>query len=123
MSQPPSAELWIKVTIPGIGQIGPGKINLLRMIREHESISGAARAMNMSYRRAWLLVDELNKLFARPLVATWAGGKSRGGASLTKLGEKVIDNYDTVVEQAIKVNRSVLSEIGRSVVAREKTEL
>jgi len=123
MSQPPSAELWIKLTIPGIGQIGPGKINLLRMIREHESISGAARAMNMSYRRAWLLVDELNKLFARPLVATWAGGKSRGGASLTKLGEKVIDSYDTVVEQAVKVNRSILSEIGRSVVAREKTEL
>jgi molybdate transport system regulatory protein len=123
MSQPPSAELWIKLTIPGIGQIGPGKINLLRMIREHESISGAARAMNMSYRRAWLLVDELNKLFTRPLVATWAGGKSRGGASLTKLGEKVIDSYDTVVEQAVRVNRSILSEIGRSVVAREKSEL
>jgi len=122
MSQPPSAELWIKLTIPGVGQVGPGKINLLRMIREHESISGAARAMNMSYRRAWLLVDELNKLFARPLVATWAGGKSRGGAPLTKLGEKVIDSYDTVVEQAVKVNRSILSEIGRSVVAREKTE-
>ena len=121
MTQPPSADLWIKVTIPGVGQIGPGKINLLKMIREHESISGAARAMKMSYRRAWLLVDELNKLFARPLVATWAGGKSRGGASLTKLGEKLIESYDTVVEQSVRVNRAVLTEIGRSV-AREKTE-
>ncbi|HEX5049041.1 MAG TPA: LysR family transcriptional regulator [Gammaproteobacteria bacterium] len=118
---PPSAELWIKVTIPGVGQIGPGKINLLKMIREHESISGAARAMKMSYRRAWLLVAELNKLFARPLVATWAGGKSRGGASLTKLGEKLIESYDTVVEQSLRVNRTVLTEIGRSVI-REKAE-
>jgi molybdate transport system regulatory protein len=121
MTQPPSAELWIKVTIPGVGQIGPGKINLLKMIREHESISGAARAMKMSYRRAWLLVAELNKLFARPLVATWAGGKSRGGASLTKLGEKLIESYDTVVEQSVRVNRAVLTEIGRSVI-REKAE-
>jgi molybdate transport system regulatory protein len=111
----PTAELWIKVNLPGIGQIGPGKINLLRQIRTQESISGAARAMKMSYRRAWLLVDELNKLFAKPLVATWAGGKSRGGASLTKLGEQLIENYDTVVERAMRANQAVLSEIARSV--------
>jgi molybdate transport system regulatory protein len=121
MTQPPSADLWIKVTIPGAGQIGPGKINLLKMIREHESISGAARAMKMSYRRAWLLVAELNKLFARPLVATWAGGKTRGGATLTKLGEKLIESYDTVVEQSVRVNRTVLTEIARSVI-REKAD-
>jgi len=112
---PPSAELWIKLNLPGIGQIGPGKINLLRNIRTQESISGAARAMKMSYRRAWLLVDELNKLFAKPLVATWAGGKSRGGASLTKLGEKLIENYDVVVDRATKANVAVLGEIARSV--------
>ncbi len=121
MSQSPSAELWIKLNLPGSGQIGPGKIELLRMIREHESISGAARAMKMSYRRAWLLVAELNKLFARPLVATWAGGKSRGGASLTKLGEKLIESYDLVVVQAARANRAILSEIGRSV-GREPSE-
>jgi molybdate transport system regulatory protein len=104
MTKPPTAELWIKVNLPGIGQIGPGKINLLRQIRTQESISGAARAMKMSYRRAWLLV-----------VATWAGGKSRGGASLTKLGEQLIENYDTVVERAMRANQAVLSEIARSV--------
>ena len=115
MTKTPTAELWIKVNLPGIGQIGPGKINLLRQIRSQESISGAARAMKMSYRRAWLLVDELNKLFAKPLVATWAGGKSRGGASLTKLGEQLIENYDTVVERAMRANQAVLGEIARSV--------
>jgi len=115
MTKTPSAELWIKVNLPGIGQIGPGKISLLKNIRTHESISGAARAMNMSYRRAWLLVDELNKLFAKPLVATWAGGKSRGGASLTKLGEKLIENYDALVERALRANQAILGEIARSV--------
>ena len=115
MTKTPSASLWIKVTLPGVGQIGPGKINLLRQIREQESISGAARAMKMSYRRAWLLVADLNKLFARPLVATWAGGKSRGGASLTKLGEKLIENYDSVVERATRANQALLGEIARSV--------
>jgi molybdate transport system regulatory protein len=115
MTKTATAELWIKVNLPGVGQIGPGKINLLRQIRTQESISGAARAMKMSYRRAWLLVDELNKLFAKPLVATWAGGKSRGGASLTKLGEQLIENYDTVVERAMRANQTVLGEIARSV--------
>ncbi len=115
MTKTPSAELWIKVNLPGVGQVGPGKINLLRQIRERESISGAARAMNMSYRRAWLLVAELNKLFAKPLVETWAGGKTRGGASLTKLGEKLIENYDAVVERATRANQALLGEIARSV--------
>ena len=114
MTKTPSAELWIKVNLPGVGQVGPGKINLLRQIRERESISGAARAMNMSYRRAWLLVAELNKLFAKPLVETWAGGKTRGGASLTKLGEKLIENYDAVVERATRANQALLGEIARS---------
>jgi molybdate transport system regulatory protein len=115
MTKTPSAELWIKVNLPGVGQIGPGKINLLRQIRAQESISGAARAMNMSYRRAWLLVAELNKLFAKPLVEAWMGGKSRGGASLTKLGEKLIENYDSVVERATRANQALLGEIARSV--------
>ena len=106
MTKTPTAELWIKVNLPGIGQIGPGKINLLRQIRTQESISGA----------------ELNKLFAKPLVATWAGGKSRGGASLTKLGEQLIENYDTVVERAMRANQAVLSEIARSVNGSADTE-
>ena len=68
------------IQLPGLGQIGPGKIELLRQIREHESISAAARAMNMSYRHAWLLVEDLNSVFPRPVVVKWTGGQSRGGA-------------------------------------------
>jgi molybdate transport system regulatory protein len=68
----------------------------------------------MSYRRAWLLVGDLNQSFARPLVETWAGGKTRGGATLTKLGERVIESYEQVVAQAVRVNRALLAEIARN---------
>lgn len=114
MPKAASAELWVKLTLPGVGQVGPGKIELLRRIGEHQSIAGAARSMGMSYRRAWLLVDELNKLFAQPIVAKWQGGESKGGASLTTFGEKLVETYDVLLEQANAVNRKLLDELGKS---------
>ena len=114
MTKNQSVHLWIKLSLPGSGEIGPGKIELLRLIREHESISAAARAMHMSYRRAWLLVEELNHQFSRPLVAKWVGGKTRGGASLTKFGEKLIGSYDAVVAQSERANRALLNDLWRS---------
>jgi molybdate transport system regulatory protein len=113
MSRTDRAVLWVKLTLPGAGQVGPGKIALLRMIGEQQSISAAARAMDMSYRRAWLLVDELNKLFDQPVVAKWQGGKSKGGASLTKFGETLIASYDELVQRANEANRDLLAELGR----------
>lgn len=107
-------ELWIKLTFPGIGQIGPGKVRLLRNIAKHNSISAAARAMNMSYRRAWLLVEEVNGLFEKPVVTKWQGGECRGGASLTEFGEALIGHYDALVRQATEANRALLKKIGRS---------
>ena len=104
-------KLWIRLTLPGIGQIGPGKIDLLRNIREHQSISAAAREMNMSYRRAWLLVDDLNAAFRRPVVEKWTGGLSRGGAKLTPIGEKLVETYDAVVARAASANRALLDEL------------
>ena len=104
-------KLQVRLDLPGTGRIGPGKIELLRQIGAHQSIAAAARAMDMSYRRAWLLVDELNGLFSQPLVAKWLGGKSRGGATLTPAGERLIESYDTVVQRASKANRAVLDEI------------
>jgi molybdate transport system regulatory protein len=113
MAESASAELWIKLTLPGVGQIGPGKIALLRNIDEHQSIAAAARAMDMSYRRAWLLVDELNGLFTQPVVAKWQGGKSKGGASLTKFGEQLVKTYLDMVERSNAANRQLLRELGR----------
>jgi molybdate transport system regulatory protein len=74
-------------------RIGPGKIELLEKIDATGSISAAGRAMDMSYRRAWLLVDAMNRTFHAPLVATRLGGTSMGRARLTRLGHEVVQLY------------------------------
>ena len=76
--------------------LGPGKAELLAAILASGSISGAARRMGLSYRRAWLLVDTMNRCFAEPLVASTTGGARGGGARLTPLGEQVLDDYRTL---------------------------
>lgn len=74
-------------------RIGPGKMDLLEQIEHTGSISAAGRAMNMSYRRAWLLVDAMNRTFHAPVVATRLGGTSAGRAWLTPLGREVVQLY------------------------------
>lgn len=77
--------------------IGPGKMDVLAAIRDAGSISGAARRMGMSYRRAWLLVETMNSCFEQPLVETATGGKSGGGARLTPDGERVLSRYTSMM--------------------------
>lgn len=113
MTKSQQVELWIKLSLPGAGQVGPGKMQLLRLIDEHRSIAAAARAMDMSYRRAWLLVEELNGLFSAPVVSKWQGGASQGGASLTDLGRKLVERYALLVENANASNRELLEELSR----------
>ncbi|MGH6854551.1 MAG: winged helix-turn-helix domain-containing protein [Aestuariivirga sp.] len=74
-------------------RLGPGKIRLLELIGKTGSISAAAREMKMSYRRAWLLIEESNDLFDGPLVLSATGGAGGGGARLTELGTAVIAAY------------------------------
>ena len=74
-------------------RLGPGKVALLEAIRRHGSIAGAGREFRMGYRRAWLLVDELNRMFAGPLVIARGGGRDGGGAVLTPLGEEIVTRY------------------------------
>jgi molybdate transport system regulatory protein len=73
--------------------IGPGKAELLAAIAEKGSISGAARHMGMSYRRAWLLVETMNRCFKQPVVISTAGGKHGGGAQLSRLGQQALEIY------------------------------
>lgn len=72
--------------------MGPGKADLLEAIRDHGSISAAGRAMDMSYRRAWLLVDTMNRCWNEPLVGT-SPGSAKGGARVTPFGEEVLSRY------------------------------
>ena len=73
--------------------LGPGKIDLLESIDKVGSISEAARQNNISYRRAWDMVNTMNQCFSNPLVESVTGGKGGGGAKLTSLGEKVKTIY------------------------------
>lgn len=86
--------------------LGPGKADILRAIRGHGSISAAARRMGMSYRRAWLLVDTMNRCFREPLVLSAAGGSQGGGASLTPHGEEVLSHYEKMEAEVSRVTDS-----------------
>ena len=85
--------LTIRFDFDGGRRLGAGKVALLESIEATGSISAAGRAHKMSYRRAWLLVDELNKLFAEPVVAAHHGGTKGGGAALTDQGRRVVALY------------------------------
>src|SRR5947209_5641518 len=79
--------------------IGPGKIALLEAIEQTGSITASAKKLGMSYRRAWLLVDETNRCLVRPAVHTASGGKHGGGASLTAAGLKLVRFYRALEHQ------------------------
>lgn len=85
--------------------MGPGKADLLDAIICHGSISAAARALDMSYRRAWLLVDTMNRCWREPLVATTAGNH-KAGARLTATGASVLEHYRALQRQGAKLGDS-----------------
>lgn len=80
--------------------IGPGKVDLLEAVQTCGSISAAARSLNMSYRRAWMLLDELNVSLASPATLSEQGGSRGGGSVLTPVGEEVIERYRAIERQA-----------------------
>jgi molybdate transport system regulatory protein len=90
------AALTIRVDFGDFGYLGPGKIALMELISRHGSISAAGKEMGMSYRRAWLLVNEINRIFREPLVETQMGGSGGGGARLTRLGRDVVGRYRAI---------------------------
>lgn len=94
--------LMLRLDFGPESRIGPGKIRLLELVRETGSISAAGRAMEMSYRRAWLLIDSLNATFDQPVVKTKLGGKGGGSASLTGFGEELVSRYRAMEKKAGK---------------------
>lgn len=89
MTDKPS-RVTLRIDLANGARLGPGKIALLAGIAEHGSIRAAGAAMGMSYRRAWLLGDEINRMFREPAIFTRHGGKSGGGAGLTPWGEELL---------------------------------
>ncbi|HEX4343822.1 MAG TPA: LysR family transcriptional regulator [Verrucomicrobiae bacterium] len=81
---------------------GPGKAELLALIGETGSIGEAARRMDMSYTRAWKLVQTMNGCFNVPLITAMRGGQERGGAVLTETGRRVLELYQKMEAEAFK---------------------
>ena len=86
-------DLKIRLLREGDIAMGPGKAALLEAIRSTGSISAAARSMNMSYRRAWMLVEVMNRHFKEPLVRSAVGGREGGGASVTEAGLDILTQF------------------------------
>ena len=93
MPQAETLKLKIQLLCGDEIAMGPGKADLLDAIVAHGSISAAARAMGMSYRRAWLLVDAMNRCWAELLVETAPGHNKGGGARLSEAGRRVLAEY------------------------------
>jgi molybdate transport system regulatory protein len=110
--------LTIRVDFGRPGSLGPGKIRLMELISKHGSISAAGKEMGMSYRRAWLLVDDINRMFRSPLVEKQTGGSGGGGARLTKLGRDVVGRYRAIEGAAATASAADLRALKASLATR-----
>ena len=106
-----TARLTLRVDLGEDRAIGPGKIRLLEAIRDTGSITQAGISLGMSYRRAWLLVDDMNNCFREPVVSAQAGGTHGGGAALTTFGASLIDQYRAIEAEAHTATASRLDEL------------
>jgi molybdate transport system regulatory protein len=105
------ARLTLRVDFGGDRALGPGKVRLLEAIRDTGSISEAGRKLRMSYRRAWLLVDDLNRCFRQPVLITQPGGAHGGGATLTDFGEELIGEYRAIEADASAIAQQRLNKL------------
>jgi molybdate transport system regulatory protein len=109
-----NVRLTVRVDFGADRALGPGKIRLLEAIGKTGSISRAGRALGMSYRRAWLLVDDMNRSFRAPVVATQPGGARGGGAELTPFGLELIENYRAIESRATAAAKRHLQALEKS---------
>ncbi|MBL8645018.1 MAG: LysR family transcriptional regulator [Rhodospirillaceae bacterium] len=105
-------ELHIRLNLTPTVALGPGKAELLDRIAETGSISAAAKTMKMSYRRAWLLLDELNSSFTQPVVEKTKGGRGGGGgATLTAWGQEVLRLYRAIETKSRKASSAAMRKL------------
>ncbi len=78
--------------------LGEGRVQLLKKVDEFGSISKAAKELNMSYKKAWFLLDSINKQSPKLVLTKKTGGKNGGGAELTTYGKKVITDFESLIE-------------------------
>lgn len=100
MKRPKKPGPRLRIVLTPEVALGPGKADLLERIEATGSIAAAGRALGMSYKRAWGLVEEMNGIFAEPVVATSKGGSGHGGAELTPTGREVLRRYRSLFARA-----------------------
>lgn len=110
LTQDSSARLFLRIYFPDGQRIGPGKILLLETLRTHGSILGAAKAIGMSYRRAWMLTDEMNRMFTQKVIITHPGRRG-AGTEVTEFGERLISLYREMEIRSMQANQSMLDEL------------
>lgn len=108
---PENPRLRIRIVFGESGMIGPGKAELLERIDTAGSIAAAGRAMGMSYKRAWMLIETMNAMFREPVVESTRGGAQGGGARLTDTGHKVLAAYRAFEVEAARVGDRHLTEM------------
>ncbi len=104
-------KLTLRVDFGSRRSIGPGKIRLLEAVARTGSISEAGRKLGMSYRRAWLLIDDMNRCFNQAVVSAKPGGSQGGGTSLTKFGAELIQRYRAIEAAASRAGKSHLGSL------------
>ncbi|MEK1887815.1 MAG: winged helix-turn-helix domain-containing protein [Phyllobacterium sp.] len=107
-----------RIDFPNRERLGRGKVQLLELIATTGSISAAGRSMDMSYRRAWLLVSEMNSMFASPVVDSQRGGKQGGGATVTPFGQELLRHFHAM---EAKIASAVADDIDWLEANRSKT--
>jgi molybdate transport system regulatory protein len=106
------ARLTIRIDLKTGEHIGPGKIQLLEAIRSSGSITAAARSIGMSYRRAWLLVEEINRVLREPAVTAVSGGVRGGGSVVTPVGKRIVGLYHAIELQAQTAAADEFRDVG-----------
>ncbi len=107
----PDPRFRLRLVFGGGAMLGPGKADLLAEIAARGSISAAGRALGMSYKRAWSLVEEMNAAFRAPLVESARGGAQGGGAALTEAGRRVLSLYRRIEERAAAAGAAEVAEL------------
>jgi molybdate transport system regulatory protein len=106
-----NARLTLRVDFGSRRSIGPGKVRLLEEVARTGSISEAGRKLGMSYRRAWLLIDDMNRCFNQAVVSAKPGGSHGGGTSVTKFGADLIRHYRAIEAAAQRAGKSHLGSL------------
>ncbi len=109
--------LSLRIDFDPDGRLGPGKVTLLEKIADSGSISAAARAMNMSYKHAWDLIEEMNVLFGKNLISTQTGGKDGGGAQLTAMGKAVVTRFRAIEQAAARAAKAQMEALQAEIAA------